>query len=499
MGIIQKDALRTTLISYFGLIFGYLNKGVLFLLFFSPEQIGLVNLLLSVGLLFGQLSNFGFINTVWRFFPFFRNESGNNFGFLIFSLKKVFLGCLVFSILLILLKNEISSFYIENSASFVHYYFWVIPIGIANVLFLILEAYLRGLHKNILPVFANEFLHRLLLTLLLFLFGFDFIPFKVFVILFSLSFFMPTFILTSYLLKLNELKIGKIKTPIPKKLRNIMYTYSTFSYMSTLGVTVVITIDAMMIASFLGLAATGIYTTVLYFISAMQIPIKSTYRISMSLVSKYWKSKDMVQMDKLYKKTSSISLIIFSYSFLLILVNSDLLISFIPKEFKIGVYTFYILMIGKWVDVYLGINGIIFTSSKKYKYDILFTVILLASVFTLNLFLIPLYAIAGAAMSTSLALIIYNVGRLLIVWKWYKLHPFEINQLYVFLLFIVILFSFQLINCLHLNRYLQIIFNTSLSSLVYFGLIIKFKWNEDLNVYLNKIVLKLFKKDLRLS
>ena len=123
MGIIQKDALRTTLISYFGLIFGYLNKGVLFLLFFSPEQIGLVNLLLSVGLLFGQLSNFGFINTVWRFFPFFRNESGNNFGFLIFSLKKVFLGCLVFSILLILLKNEISSFYIENSASFVHYYF----------------------------------------------------------------------------------------------------------------------------------------------------------------------------------------------------------------------------------------------------------------------------------------------------------------------------------------------------------------------------------------
>ena len=219
----------------------------------------------------------------------------------------------------------------------------------------------------------------------------------------------------------------------------------------------------------------------------------------MSLVSKYWKSKDMVQMDNLYKKTSSISLIIFSYSFLLILVNSDLLISFIPKEFKIGVYTFYILMIGKWVDVYLGINGIIFTSSKKYKYDILFTVFLLASVFTLNLFLIPLYGIAGAAISTSLALIIYNVGRLLIVWKLYKLHPFEINQLYVFLLFIVILFIFQVINCLHLNRYLQIVFNTSLSSLLYFGLIIKFKWNEDLNVYINKIFLKLFKKDLRLS
>ena len=32
MGFIQKDALRTMVITYFGLLLGYLNKGVLFVL-----------------------------------------------------------------------------------------------------------------------------------------------------------------------------------------------------------------------------------------------------------------------------------------------------------------------------------------------------------------------------------------------------------------------------------------------------------------------------------
>ena len=57
MGFIQKDALKTMVITYFGLLLGYLNKGVLFILILKTEEIGLVNLILSVGILFSQLSN----------------------------------------------------------------------------------------------------------------------------------------------------------------------------------------------------------------------------------------------------------------------------------------------------------------------------------------------------------------------------------------------------------------------------------------------------------
>jgi O-antigen/teichoic acid export membrane protein len=75
MGFIQKDALRTMIITYFGLLLGYLNKVVLFLLILNTEEIGLINLILSVGLLFAQLSNLGVINAIAKLLPFFRDNS----------------------------------------------------------------------------------------------------------------------------------------------------------------------------------------------------------------------------------------------------------------------------------------------------------------------------------------------------------------------------------------------------------------------------------------
>ena len=74
MGLVQKDALRTTLISSFGLVLGYLNKGLLFLLIFSTEQIGVVNLIFSLGVLFAQFSNLGSLYSIWKFFPFLKIE-----------------------------------------------------------------------------------------------------------------------------------------------------------------------------------------------------------------------------------------------------------------------------------------------------------------------------------------------------------------------------------------------------------------------------------------
>ena len=102
MGLVQKDAFRTMVISYVGLVLGYLNKGLLFILLFSATEIGLINLIVSIGTLFAQLANLGAIYTVWKFFPFFKNPEKKHFGFLPFMLLLVLCGILVFTILYIL-------------------------------------------------------------------------------------------------------------------------------------------------------------------------------------------------------------------------------------------------------------------------------------------------------------------------------------------------------------------------------------------------------------
>ena len=107
MGIVQKDALRTSIIAYIGLVLGYLNKGLLFLVFLTMEEIGLVNLLVLVGVMFAQFANFGSYNAIWRFFPILQDRDKKHHGFLSFNLLIAGLGTVVITLLIILFSHFI--------------------------------------------------------------------------------------------------------------------------------------------------------------------------------------------------------------------------------------------------------------------------------------------------------------------------------------------------------------------------------------------------------
>ncbi|MCX6195901.1 MAG: oligosaccharide flippase family protein, partial [Flavobacteriia bacterium] len=284
MGIVQKDSLRTMLISYLGLFLGYINKAFLFLLILSTEQIGVVNLIFSLGILFAQLSNFGMVYSVWKFFPFFNNKEKKHHGFLPFSISIVLIGVILMTFIALWFRSDIESIYLEKSQLFTNYYFWLIPLGIAYVIYLVLEVYLRSLLKNIVSVFAMELVLRLAVTSILFLLWFKCITFDDFVVLHSLVYFIPVIILLVYMYRIDELHLGLSNFNISKKFRKIIFHFSTFNYINTLGSTLVISLDVIMIASYLGLQATGVYTTVVFLTSALQVPYKAIVRISSPLI-----------------------------------------------------------------------------------------------------------------------------------------------------------------------------------------------------------------------
>ncbi|MBM3430616.1 MAG: hypothetical protein FJX99_06505, partial [Bacteroidetes bacterium] len=148
MGLVQRETLKTTILSSLGLVLGYVNKAVLFLILLSPEQVGLVNLTVTVGLLFSQFANLGTIYSVWRFFPFFRNQERGHYGFLLFNMLIVLFGVIIMSIVVFIFRDTIVYLYQDKSELFVDYYLWIIPIGIAHVYYVLFDNYLRGLHKN---------------------------------------------------------------------------------------------------------------------------------------------------------------------------------------------------------------------------------------------------------------------------------------------------------------------------------------------------------------
>jgi len=484
MGIIQKDALRTMILSYLGLILGYLNRGVFFILFLTSAQVGLINLIISVGLLFAQCANLGTVYAVWKFFPFFRNKEKNNHGFLLLTSIIVSLGILLFVIISILFKDSINSHYQEKSKAFIDYYYWIIPIGIGNVFFLLFDNYLRGMYKNIIGVFANEILSRLIIFILLLLYGYHAITFDVFIISHFLVYFIPALILLFYLLKKQEITFSLSTIKIPRKFKKIILAFSLYNYVNSLGALVVVTLDSLMIASYIGLTETGIYTQIIFLTSTLMVPYRSIVRVSSPLVSEYWKNNDMIKMNELYQKVSSVSLFIALFLFLIIWLNINELFTFLPKEYAVGKWVFLFLMLGKMLDMYFGINGTIFITSKKYKYDIIFTVLLIGIVTVLNVYLIPTFGIIGTAISTSISYVIYNIGRLLFVYFAYKIHPFTWKQVYLILTFTLTLAFYYLLFPLFINPFVNIVFQTLYILITFCSVLYFFNLEPNTKAYL---------------
>ena len=369
MGIIQKDALRTTIVSYIGMLLGYVNKVLLFVILLSQEEVGLINLILSLSLLFAQFSNLGSINSTWKFFPYLFNPKRKHYGFLSLNLIIALVGVILFSLVFILFKDSISAYFESRSSRFVQYYYWVIPVGSFMVIFKLLENYLRGLYKNVFAVVANDFILRIVTTIILLFYALAWFDFHILVVLICLSQAIPVILLIGYMIYLNEWHVSLKSISIPKKFQKIILVYSMYSYMNTLAAILVISLDSIMIAGLIGLADLGVYSIVLYIIRALMIPYAAIMRVSSPIVAQYWKDRDMIKMNELYKRVSSVTLFIGLFLFLGTWVSIDEIFSLLPKGYSFGIPVFLMLMIGRIVDMYMGLNGTILVTSKKYRYE----------------------------------------------------------------------------------------------------------------------------------
>lgn len=493
MGILAKDAFRTMVLSYVGTAIGYLNKGVLFIIVLTTEQIGLVNVLISLGLLFAQLSSLGTSNAVIRFFPYFRDEKKNHRGFLQLMLLIAFVGMVFISIMAFLFYPLVVDLYSEKSPLLLGYIALVFPVGASLLLFTLLENYLRGIFVNVISVFLRDVVLRLLTTIALILFGFGWIGFEAFVIFVVASYTVPVVFLVLYIRRKGEMNRWLTPIQIPRRFKKIIVNFSLFNYVNTLTAVGITTMDAMMIAAFLGLDETGVYTTIIFLASALQVPYRSLVRIAISYIPLYWKDKNMTSMSKLYKDTSSIALLFALSAFLIVWVNRIELFSFLPHSFSDGIWVFLFIMIGRIVDMFFSLNGNILSYSKKYRVDILFTGSLLIVVFWLNYILIPNYGIVGASISTGLAFVLFNTARMLYVWSVFKLNPFQKNQFWMLLIGGITVLITHYTPSIFDNAVLSIFQNVLEISVLFVVPVLYFKLELKVNDYLLYLVKKIRK------
>ena len=487
MGIIQRDSIRITVISYIGAGIGYLNKILLFTNFLTAEQVGLANILISIAAVYSQFSGLGMTGVAIRFFPYFKDKEKHHHGFLFWTSLISLFGFLLLTFLFIVFQSPILDYYSEKSPLLVECSLYVIPLALATVYYNLLEVFLRSLMKTVVFSLINEIVLRIMISASILLFAFNVVTFHEFVMIYVGVNCSATVILLVYMAYLKQLLFKPEWSSTTRRFFKIVLNFGLYAILGNMSYILMNNIDALMVASMVGMKETGIFTTAFFIATVMLIPYRSLARVASPLVAQFWKNREMKKMGELYKKVSLMNMIAGCFLFLGLWVNIDNIFHFMPKEYADGKYVFLFLGIGRLFDMATGINGIILVTSRKYRYDLLFTVLLIGLMIGLNLSFIPEYGIVGASIATMIAIIILNTLRILYIWNVFSLQPFDLKSIWIFL---ITIFSLGIIYFIPpmINVYADMFIRSVICLALYAVPVLWLKLSEEVNQNTTKIL-----------
>ncbi|HRE39262.1 MAG TPA: lipopolysaccharide biosynthesis protein, partial [Chitinophagaceae bacterium] len=212
----------------------------------------------------------------------------------------------------------------------------------------------------------------------------------------------------------------------------------SFVYGGTLIFTISQVFDTIVIASLLeeGSAKAGIFGLATIVTSIIQAPQRGIISASIPHLSKAWKDKNMALLQKVYQR-SSINLLIFACGiFLLIWLNfTDGIITFgVKPSYLDAAWIFFLLGITKIIDMGTGVNSQIIGTSTYWRFELISGVILLSVMLPLTYILTKQYGLIGPAIAALISISIYNIIRIIFLWKKFRLFPLTIQSLYTLLL-----------------------------------------------------------------
>lgn len=479
MGIIKKQSIINSIITYIGIGLGFISTIYLYPNFLEPDEYGLTRLLLSVSFIFSQFAHLGMKNTAIRFFPYFENSDKQHNGFLFLTLTIPLIGFLVFLVFVFFFDNLLLNYY-SNSPLFENYYWFLIPLVFGILYFEVLNSYVRARLHSVPGSVVSEIILRIVTILLLVFFWFEWITFYQFMIGFVGAYIVQPVLMLLFLFFNRELflkpNFAYLKTTLVKRMAN----YGLFAVLGGMTSLIVNNIDIIMLGSLAGLTETGIYAIAFYIGSIIAVPQRSIGKIANPLISKFLKEKNYSEISKIYKSTSLNQMVPGFLIFIGVVANLHNLNDILPENYANASSVIIIIGLSKLIDMTAGINGGIILNSKYYRFDLISMIFLVVVSIILNYLLIPTYGIAGAAAATAISLVLYNLIKGIFVWLKFRMQPLSPKLIIVILISAVILWGSLQVERIG-TLYVDIIIRSIAITIVYSTGILLFNVSEEVN------------------
>ena len=429
--------MKYSIVNLVGLMIG--AGSTLFVYPHALEAYGLVQVLISVGMIGLPLLTFGANTVAIRFFPRFRNKETGHNGFVVVLLMLCLLGFLLSGVLLFFFWDEILHF-MERQAKggkdLLPTYFWIsLPLAFFYSIGVVLSIYSSNFKRIVVPTLLLDFSQKIIVPALLIAVWQQWItlPTALWGLLgHSMLVAVSLAIYLSWLREWHWKPQFSFLTPV---LRRDIFQFILFGAIGGFALQLTSKLDIFMVGSMQPLKDAGIYSIAAYIAAAIDIPTKGLYAASASSVAQYLAKDNHVELENLYKKVSINLLVAGVLLFGAAWISIDDLFRIIPNGGEVAAGKFVLLYIGcsRLIEMGTGLNNYMMYYSKYYLYALISLSVLAGVNIALNLWLIPKMGIDGAAIATLISVSAYNFISVLLVWFKFRLQPFSLRTVYTLL------------------------------------------------------------------
>ena len=486
LGIIRKQALRTTLITIIGISVGMLSRSIMpFIL--SKDEIGTLALLDSISSFIAIIFCLGFPQITLKLFPSFRNDSNGHNGYLGFAFLLSLIGATLGWLCFYIFKYQFVG-NTEASALIQLYSYLVYPLIFFGIFFRNIDIYLRMVYKSVLGIFAEGLLLKITILTGMILFWIQAINFQNLVYVYAVALSLPGIILILYAIKSSAKFTFPNKEAFPKQTRAEMYNYGLFGILASASGIIIITIDQLMLNRLLGTEAVGVYSVMFFAGILVSTPSRGVRRIASTVIAESWKEKDLTTINSIYSKSAITLLITGQFLFIMGWACLKPVLTFLPQYYE-GIYVFFFIGLAQLIDMMTGVNQEIIATSSKYKYNTYFNIFLAIISIVTNYYFISEWGIVGAACASTLSIFIINSLKWHFLKRKFKLQPFT-KQFFLALGIGFTLFLIVSIVPINLRPIPLIIFYLITITAIYWFVIHRLNLSEDISKTVSKLLVK---------
>jgi O-antigen/teichoic acid export membrane protein len=415
MGVIAKQSIRGTIVTYLGIAVGIVTTFFVLTRFLTTEEIGLARVLIDAATLFIGLAQLGTNASIIRFYPYFSDKQSDH-GFFFWALVVPFFGFCLFALLYWACRVPLGAWFGDKSPLFVEYYYFVLPIAFFMLYQTICESTCNVLMHIVVPRAVRELVVRVGLLCLYLLYAYRVLSLDGFVIGLCVNYAIAALINMAYFFSLKPIRLKpdwQFLRGNPQLVRKYL-VYTGFLLISAVTTVLAPTLSSFFVTAKMGLDSTGIFAIATYMAVMVSVPNRSVSAIASPQLARAIKEDNREECSRLIGQVTRNMLLIGGFILLIIWVNIDLIFHILPNGATYATAKNVVLLLGV-SQLVLATFTICLTAlnySRFYAFSLLLSLVLTVSALILNNYLVPRYGMEGAAVSNLLS---YGLYYLLII------------------------------------------------------------------------------------